>query len=342
MTPTDLDHSSRDAPVSPVIHPHAPVARASKDSRAGLLAIDKPAGPTSHDVVERVARRLRLARAGHVGTLDPGATGLLLVATGAATRCVPVWQGGDKTYEAVIEWGVVTASQDLDGEVLERRAERPAEADVREAARAFAGDIDQVPPMVSAVRVGGERLHALARRGVEIERAPRRVTIRRWEWLDFERDRARVRITCTSGTYVRTLAHDLGQRLGCGAALASLRRLRSEPFDVARAIPLAELDQLAPDVVWARAGLTLEQALEHLPALVVHAHAEAEIGHGRRPSVGDASLAGLPIGGAPRSVVVRSAASGRVLALGSLHAGAGGDSDAPRLHPDVVFPWTVR
>src|SRR5580765_7880236 len=107
--------------------------------------------------------------------------------------------------------------------------------------RALSGDLSQVPPMVSAVRVGGERLHALARRGVEVERAPRRVTIRRWEWLGFDRDRARVRVVCTSGTYVRTLAHDLGQRLGCGAALASLRRLRSEPFDVARAVSLRDL-----------------------------------------------------------------------------------------------------
>ena len=153
--------------------------------RAGLLAIDKPAGVTSHDVVGAVRRRLRVKRAGHLGTLDPAATGLLLVATGPATRAVTAWQGGEKTYEATIRFGIVTSTQDTHGEVLERSDRVPAESEARAAALALTGEIEQVPPMVSALKVGGKRLYALARQGIEVEREPRRITVRSWDWLSF-------------------------------------------------------------------------------------------------------------------------------------------------------------
>src|SRR5206468_7344229 len=146
--------------------PHDTVTHAVAGDRAGLIAIDKPAGVTSHDVVDAVRRRLRLARAGHLGTLDPGATGLLLVATGPATRAIAVWQGGDKTYEATLRFGLVTTTQDVHGEVIERSDLLPAEAAAREAALGLVGEIEQVPPMVSALKVKGERLYRLARRGV--------------------------------------------------------------------------------------------------------------------------------------------------------------------------------
>lgn len=307
-----------------------------RTSAAGLL-VDKPAGVTSHDVVDAVRRGLRLTRAGHLGTLDPGATGLLLVATGPATRAIPVWQGGDKTYEATVRFGLVTTTQDVHGEVLERSDLLPAEADAREAALALVGEIEQVPPMVSALKVGGERLYRLARRGVEVEREPRSVHVRSWEWLGFDGPTARFRVVCSGGTYVRTLAHDLGRRLGCGAALEQLRRIRSEPFGLERAIDLSELSTQDPNVVWARSGLSLEQAMAHLPALSLTADEAAQVGLGVRPLVTAARAAGLPVGAGPRSIVLL-APDRRVLALGELAVAA----EAIEVHGHVVFPWGAR
>jgi tRNA pseudouridine55 synthase len=316
-----------------------PQSGARREDRAGLLVLDKPKGVTSHDVVDRVRRRLRVKSAGHLGTLDPMATGVLLVATGAATRCAPVWQGGDKTYEATIRFGVTTASQDVTGDVLEERPVALDEAAVRAAALELTGAIEQVPPMVSAIKVQGQRLYRLARKGIEVERKPRPITVHGWEWLGFDLPEARVRIACSSGTYVRTLAHDLGQRLGCGAALASLRRTRSEPFGVEQALPLAALDTETADTVWERGGRTLEQALAHLPAVDLDDQGATGIGYGGRPRVAadERLLAALNRG--PRSVVIRDPA-GRVLALGELTADpAGPDFIAC---PHVVFPWAVR
>lgn len=304
----------------------------------GLLALDKPSGVTSHDVVARVRRRLASPGAGHLGTLDPAATGLLVVALGAATRAIPVWQGGAKTYEGACRFGVITSTQDLQGEVLETRDASPlSENAVRAASRAFEGTIAQVPPMVSAIKVGGRRLHALARRGLEVERAPRSVEVHAWEWLGFELPGARFRIRCSGGTYVRTLVHDLGLALGPGAALASLRRLRSEPFGLERSVTMRDLDELAPEAVLERAGLPLDRALEVLPAIVLDEAAAAAVGAGGRPAVDPLDR---PVGGGPRSVVLRDGA-GRALALGELApdpSRAGGALACPH----VVFPWAVR
>ncbi|NOT34378.1 MAG: tRNA pseudouridine(55) synthase TruB, partial [Candidatus Eisenbacteria bacterium] len=251
----------------------------------GLVSIDKPIGITSHDAVAKLRRRLASPGAGHLGTLDPAASGLLVVALGAATRAVTVWQGGTKTYEATMRFGVTTASQDLDGEVLETRdAAGLSETQVREASRAFVGALEQVPPMVSALKVGGRRLHELARRGVEVERSPRSVHVRSWEWLGFELPEARFRIVCSGGTYVRTLAHDLGNALGCGAALAALRRTRSEPFGIDRAVSMRDLDELPVAEVLARSGVPLDQALVVLPAVTLDAAGVAAIGVGGRPA----------------------------------------------------------
>jgi tRNA pseudouridine55 synthase len=317
--------------------PHDTVTHAVAADRAGLIAIDKPAGVTSHDVVDAVRRRLRLTRAGHLGTLDPGATGLLLVATGPATRAIAVWQGGDKTYEATLRFGLVTTTQDVHGEVIEQSDLLPAEGEAREAALGLVGEIEQVPPMVSALKVKGERLYRLARRGVEVEREPRPVRVRSWEWLGFDGPTARFRVVCSGGTYVRTLAHDLGQRLGCGAALERLRRLRSEPFGLERAIDLSELNALDPATVWARSGLSLEEALAHLPALSLTADEAAQVGFGVRPLVPAARVAGLPVGAGPRSIVLLEP-QGRVLALGELAMAP----EAIAVHGHVVFPWGAR
>ena len=325
------------APPGPTPRPLGIEPPAGADAWAGLLLIDKPVGVTSHDVVIRVRRRLRAPGAGHLGTLDPAASGLLVVAMGAATRAIQVWQGGEKTYEGTILFGVVTATQDLQGEVLERRPVGADEAAVRAAARAFVGELDQVPPMVSALKVGGRRLHRLARRGLTVERAPRRVRVVSWEWLGFDLPEARFRVRCSSGTYVRTLAHDLGATLGCGAALKALRRTRSEPFDLERALPSRELDALAPAAALARAGVPLDQALEVLPAVILDPAATAAIGTGGRPIV---AAPGLPRLGGDRSVVLRDQ-EGRALALGELQP-HGDDPALAVACPHVVFPWAVR
>ena len=301
---------------------------------AGLLPIDKPIGVTSHDVVARARRRLGVRAIGHLGTLDPNASGLLVLAIGAATRCAIVWQGGEKTYAGTARFGLTTDTQDTQGRVLSESSARPSEAAVRAAARTLTGDLAQVPPMVSALKHDGERLYAIARRGETVERAPRAVHVAAWRWLEFALDQARFEVVCSGGTYVRTLVHDLGQRLGCGAALAELRRLQSEPFSIERACPWAELDGEAPASPLAEWGVPLDRALETLPALVL-APAQAEaIGLGQSPRVEPGPA---PVGQGPRSVVFR-AADGRALALGELlRAG-----DGVHARPAVVFPWTVR
>lgn len=305
----------------------------------GLLAVDKPLGVTSHDVVEKVRRRMRIKSAGHLGTLDPAASGLLLIALGPATRAVPAWQGGEKTYEGTVRFGVVTSTQDLQGEVLETHAVTFDEGAVRERAHDWVGEIEQVPPMVSALRVGGERLYRLARRGVTVERAPRRVHVASWEWLSFALPEASFRVRCSSGTYVRTLMHDLGAALGSGGALKTLRRVRSEPFSIERSVPMRRLDEAAPEIVWAEAGYSFEQALAHLPHVTLAPQAAMDLGFGRRPVLAAASAGDAPRAAGPRSVVFRDA-SGMVLALGELtpEDAAG----AVRACPHVLFPWAVR
>jgi tRNA pseudouridine55 synthase len=171
-----------------------------------------------------------------------------------------------------------------------------------------------------------------------LERAPRRVTVHAWEWLEFALPETRVRVTCSGGTYVRTLAHDLGNALGTGAALASLRRIRSEPFGLERAVTLAELGEREPAETWARAGLALEAALAHLPALALEAREAEAIGFGARPVIAPERAAELPVGAGPRSLVLRSD-DGRVLALGELAASAAG---AIEVRAQVVFPWSAR
>lgn len=307
-----------------------------QEAWSGLLRVDKPTGVTSHDVVDHVRRRLRVRSAGHLGTLDPGASGLLVLVLGAATRCAQVWQSGLKTYEATVRFGVVTRTQDLQGEVLEQREVTLDERQVRAAAAEFTGEFEQVPPMVSALKVGGQRLHQMARRGEAVERAPRRVTVHSWEWTGFALPEASFRVVVSGGTYVRTLAHDLGERLGPGGALKSLRRLRSEPFGLEGAIGLRELDSATPEQVFARAGVPLGEALRVLPGVALDVAGVGELGFGRRPAVEPGTA---PLRAGPRSVVFRGP-GGEPLALGELEPDPV-KPGAALACPHVVFPWAV-
>jgi tRNA pseudouridine55 synthase len=222
----------------------------------GVLVVDKPAGVTSHDVVDQVRNRLSARKVGHAGTLDPDATGILVLGLGRATRFLDYAQAEPKRYVAVASFGTVTTTQDASGDVVERRAPEFDRADLEAALRRFRGPIDQVPPMVSAVKVKGERLYARARRGETVERPARRVVIHELELRSFVPgvpSEATLEVECSAGTYVRTLVHDLGRNLGCGAHLVVLRRVAAGGFTVDDAVPLDRVsnDRIRPllDVV---------------------------------------------------------------------------------------------
>ena len=212
----------------------------------GILLVDKPRDHTSHDVVARLRGMLRMKKIGHAGTLDPMATGLLVILLGRATRLSQYLISVDKEYEGTVELGKVTDSQDADGEVMETRPVPPlTEPDVAEAIRTFCGDQYQTPPMYSAIKIGGVPLYKRARRGEEVEREPRFIRVMSWDILKFVSPRIVFRLRCTKGTYVRTLAHDLGQKLGCGGHLSALRRTASGSLRVEQALTLDALEQLS-------------------------------------------------------------------------------------------------
>jgi len=216
----------------------------------GVLLVDKPRDHTSHDVIARLRGKLRMRKIGHAGTLDPMATGLLVVLVGRATRVSQYIISLDKEYEGTVELGRTTDSQDAEGETMETRPV-PAltEAEVRAAMQAFLGDQYQTPPMFSAIKIAGVPLYKRARRGEEIEREPRFIRVMSWDLLRFASPLIDFRLRCTKGTYVRTLAHDLGGKLGCGAHLGALRRTATDRFTVAEALTMEEIERLSiPDI----------------------------------------------------------------------------------------------
>jgi len=219
--------------------------------KGGILVVDKPAGPTSFAVVERVRRALGAAKAGHTGTLDPAATGVLAVCIDDAVKLQHWIMEGDKAYEALVVFGFATDTEDAEGTETARGDPAGLTAErVAQALGGFVGEIDQIPPMYSAVRVGGRRLHKAARAGETVERAPRRVVVHALDLVGFEppaegRVRVRIAVRCGKGTYVRTIASALGTALGVPAHLGALRRTASGPFSIEGALPLAEVERLA-------------------------------------------------------------------------------------------------
>lgn len=217
--------------------------------KSGYLLIDKPPGITSHDVVNRIRKVTGVKKVGHGGTLDPFATGLLVIGVGrTATRELGSVSGKNKEYEAVMRLGATSDTQDKDGNItMKPDAELPTEDDLRQAMSDFIGNIQQIPPMYSAKKIAGEKLYEKARRGEEIEREPVSVTIEELELQDYDPPYAKFRVRCGSGTYIRTLAHDIGQQLGCGAYLDQLRRTKIGEIDVSNAVKLDKLDQNSID-----------------------------------------------------------------------------------------------
>ena len=256
----------------------------------GLVVVDKPAGFTSHDVVAKLRKAYGQRKVGHAGTLDPDATGVLLVGLGRATRLLRYLSESGKAYEGRIVFGIATSTLDAAGEVVEQRPMPLTPDDVERALPRFLGDIEQLPPMVSAVKIGGRRLHELARAGEEIERAPRPVHVDRFEVTNFEPGpypTADVIVECGSGTYVRSLAADLGAALGGCAHLAALRRTRVGSFTLAEARPL---DVVETDP--AAAVLPLATAMRDLERVDVDDEQARAVAHGVSFASGALSVQG--------------------------------------------------
>jgi tRNA pseudouridine55 synthase len=246
----------------------------------GVLVVDKPKGPTSFDVVHAVRRALKVKKAGHTGTLDPMATGVLPICLGDATRIVQVLTDGDKGYDATVKLGVTTDTLDAEGKP---RAMLPVPALTREGLEAvferFRGPQLQVPPMFSAIRVHGKRLYELARAGEEVEREPRSVTVSMLTLNDFSSDELKLSVRCSKGFFVRTLAADIGEALGCGAHLTALRRTHSGPFSLSSAVPLSEIAEQGAAALVGRLA-TLDQALAFLPEVRTTESEAQRVTHG--------------------------------------------------------------
>ena len=213
----------------------------------GIILVDKPQDWTSHDVVAKLRGVLHERRIGHSGTLDPLATGLLVVFVGRATRAVEFAEADSKEYLAGLRLGLSTDTQDITGNVMTRSDKLPDESAVREAIGHFLGDIEQIPPMYSAIKIGGKKLYELARKGDSVERPPRRIRVSSIEIEGRSGEDYLLRISCSKGTYVRTLCNDIGETLGCGACMSSLRRTRAGAFSVDNAHSLDEIEAAAKD-----------------------------------------------------------------------------------------------
>ncbi|HXV36182.1 MAG TPA: tRNA pseudouridine(55) synthase TruB [Myxococcota bacterium] len=262
---------------------------------SGFLLVDKPAGWTSHDVVDAARRWLGTRRVGHLGTLDPLATGVLPLAVRAATKLAPYLMDDRKAYVGSIELGVETDTLDADGVVMRvHPGALPAEPELERALAAFAGEIEQVPPMYSAVKRAGVPLHRLAREGKSVERAPKRVRIDRIELIAYRPPLVELSVECSAGTYVRTLADDLGRALGCGAHLRNLRRTRSGPFGLAAA---RTPEQLADAAESGKLDALLIPAADALGLEVVRVASEQalRVRHGGEISATAASPVGRPV-----------------------------------------------
>ncbi|NLW02977.1 MAG: tRNA pseudouridine(55) synthase TruB [Clostridiaceae bacterium] len=250
----------------------------------GILNINKPSGMTSFAVIRKLRGILKIRKIGHAGTLDPGATGVLPVCIGKATKVIEFLMEKDKSYHVVMRLGIETDTQDASGEILSRRIVASTDEEIAEVIFSFVGDIMQIPPMYSAVRVDGKRLYEFARRGVEIERKPRPVTIKTIENLRIMRESEEVRacfhVTCSRGTYVRTLCADIGSRLGCGGHMESLVRTRAGPFRLEDAITLEEVEERADDGTLQDVVIGMDMALAEFPGLTVAGDQAVRLGNG--------------------------------------------------------------
>ena len=294
----------------------------------GVLVVDKPAGITSHDVVAVARRALGERGIGHTGTLDPMATGVLPLAIGKATRLVRFLTASDKDYDAVIRFGRATDTYDATGTTTAASPQRPTRTGLEIGLLALTGSYDQMPPPYSAKKVGGRRAYAMARRDEPVELKPAPVTVTRAVLTAFDDDTASVSITCSSGFYVRSFAHELGRRLGCGACLDALRRTRSGEFTLAGAVTLDELGAPHASEALAPRLIQCSELLPDYPTVQLNSQGLSYVSNGRM--LGPAQFATRPPVASSEWVRVMDA-SGTLVALATPDAASG------LLHPAIVL-----
>lgn len=253
-----------------------------KNAISGVLVVDKPTGMTSHDVVQVIRKGTNIRRAGHTGTLDPRASGVLVVLIGPAVRLSEYVSASDKRYQAVITLGKTTDTYDDDGKVMSSSDVNVTEEHFNEELQKFVGQIEQVPPPYSAVKVKGRKAYEMARKGEEVELAPRIINVYSLELLEWAPPEVVIDVYCSSGTYVRSLAHDLGARLGCGATLTGLRRTKSGRFTLRDAVPLRTLNDAFGDGTWYQYLIPAAEALADWPTLELNQDQMDAIRHGNR------------------------------------------------------------
>ena len=248
----------------------------------GIVIIDKPQGWTSQDVVSKLRGVLRTKRIGHGGTLDPMATGVLPVFVGRATRGVEFFEHAEKTYVADLRLGIATDTEDITGAVLEEKPVSATREQLETALESFRGEIQQIPPMYSAVKINGQKLCDLARKGREVERKPRTITIFTLELLEFDGITAKLKVHCSKGTYIRTLCKDIGEKLCCGGCMAALRRVTAGAYTIGEAVPLAELVEAADPEKYLR---PVDSMFADIPAVTLTPNQEKRCRNGNQFSI---------------------------------------------------------
>ncbi len=254
----------------------------SNNTVSGVLVVDKPVGLTSHDVVQIIRNGTNLRRAGHTGTLDPRASGVLVILIGPAVRLSEYVAATDKRYQAVLQLGSSTDTYDSEGKITQNSLVEVTEEQFEESLLKFVGELEQVPPPYSAIKVHGRKSYEMARKGEEVELAPRKVQVYHLELLEWDPPEAVLDVACSSGTYVRSLAHDLGNELGCGAHLIGLRRTKSGRFTLRDAVPLTTLKEAFANGTWYQYLIPAAEALTDWPAVELNPEEAEIIRHGNR------------------------------------------------------------
>ena len=298
-----------------------------KNAISGVLVVDKPVGMTSHDVVQAIRNGTGLRRAGHTGTLDPRASGVLVILVGPAVRLSEYVSASDKRYQAIIRLGGRTDTFDSDGKMTQ--ANQPVnvtESQFEEVLKTFIGEIEQTPPPYSAVKVQGRKAYEMARQGEEVELAPRKITVHHLEVLEWAPPEVVIDVHCSSGTYVRSLANDLGEKLGCGAYLVGLRRTKSGRFSLRDAVPLRKLQESFHAGNWYQYLIPAAEALGDWPAIELSPDDVEGVRHGHRVKAEADAVLGSRVRGV--------STQGELVALMELVAGEDGN---PAWQPKKVF-----
>lgn len=298
-----------------------------KNAISGVLVVDKPVGMTSHDVVQVIRNGTGLRRAGHTGTLDPRASGVLVILVGPAVRLSEYVSASDKRYQAIIRLGGTTDTFDAEGKVTPSKDPlNITEAQFEEALKSFVGEIEQTPPPYSAVKVRGRKAYEMARQGEEVNLEPRKITVHHLEVLEWTPPEVVIDVHCSSGTYVRSLANDLGEKLGCGAYLVGLRRTKSGRFTLRDSVPLRKLQEAFAAGNWYQYLIPAAEALGDWPAVELNPDEVEGVRHGHRVKAKEADTVHQRVRGV--------STQGELVALMEL---ATGEDGSPEWQPKKVF-----